>query len=129
MEFLASTQELDTKVVFGCLIMRSGNWTPHATFLMLGLSKLGYFGENLRSFDYLIKKNFAPGPLPRGPWRFFFFLQYNWLQLDKTENKWKIFYKEITKKETWKYSTSTYLTALSNRTVKKELGGRTRSPC
>ena len=26
-------------------------------------------------------------------------------------------------KETRKYSTSTYLTALSNRTVKKELGG------
>ena len=52
-----------------------------------------------------------------------FFLQYNWLQLDKTKNKWKIYYKEITKKETRKYSTSTYLTALSNRTVKKELGG------
>ena len=128
MEFLASTQELDTKVVFGYLIMGSGNWTPHAIFLMLGLSKLGYFGENLRSFDNLIKNFFALRPLPRGPWRFFF-LQYNWLQLDKTENKWKIFYKEITKKETWKYSTSTYLTALSNRTVKKESGGRTRSPC
>ena len=31
--------------------------------------------------------------------------------------------KILTKKETRKYSTSTYLTALSNRTVKKELGG------
>ena len=41
------------------------------------------------------------------------------LQLDKTKNKWKILYKEITKKETRKYSTSTYLTGLSNRTVKK----------
>ena len=30
-----------------------------------------------------------------------------------------MFYKEITKKETGKYSTSLYLTALSNRTVKK----------
>ena len=50
---------------------------------------------------------------------FVFFLQYNWLQLDKTKNKWKIFYKEITKKEARKYSTSTYLTADSNRTVKK----------
>ena len=50
---------------------------------------------------------------------FLFFLQYNWLQLDKTRNKWKINYKEITKKVTRKYSTSTYLTALSNRTVKK----------
>ena len=30
-----------------------------------------------------------------------------------------MFYKEITKKETRKYSTSTYLTALSNTTVKK----------
>ena len=54
---------------------------------------------------------------------FLFFLQYNWLQLDKTRNKWKINYKEITKKVTRKYSTSTYLTALSNRTVKKESGG------
>ena len=52
-----------------------------------------------------------------------FFLQYNWLQLVKTKNKWKIFHKEITKKETRKYNTSTYLTALSNRTVKKDLGG------
>ena len=52
-----------------------------------------------------------------------FFLQYNWLQFDKTKNKWKINYKEINKKETRNYSTSTYLTALSNRTVKKELGG------
>ena len=51
------------------------------------------------------------------------FLQYYWLQLDKTKNKWKIFYKEITKKETRKYSTSTYLIVLSNRTVKKESGG------
>ena len=39
--------------------------------------------------------------------------------MDKTKNKWKISYKEITKKETRKYSTSTYLTALSNRTVKR----------
>ena len=52
-----------------------------------------------------------------------FFLQYNWLQFDKTKNKWKINYKEINKKGTRNYSTSTYLTALSNRTVKKELGG------
>ena len=29
---------------------------------------------------------------------FFVFLQYNWLQLDKTKNKLKINYKEITKK-------------------------------
>ena len=43
--------------------------------------------------------------------------------MDKTKNKWKIFYKEITKKETRKYSTSTYLKALSNRTVKKSGGG------
>ena len=35
----------------------------------------------------------------------------------------KISYKEITKKETRKYSISTYLTAVSNRTVKKESGG------
>ena len=56
----------------------------------------------------------------------FFFLQYNRLQLDKSKNKWKTFYKEITKKETRKYSTSTYLTALSNRTVKK--GGRGWTP-
>ena len=55
-----------------------------------------------------------------------FFLQYNWLQSDKTKNKWKINYKEITKNETTKYSTSTYLTALSNRTVKKESGGGER---
>ena len=48
-----------------------------------------------------------------------FFLQYNRLQLDKTKNKWKIFYEDIIKKETRKYSTNTYLTALSNRTVKK----------
>ena len=50
---------------------------------------------------------------------YIFFLQYNKLQLDKMKNKWKIFYKEITKKETRKYSTSIYLTALSNRTVRK----------
>ena len=55
--------------------------------------------------------------------RWFFFQQYNRLQLDKTKNKWKIFYKEITKKETRKHSTSTDLTALSNRTVKKVGGG------
>ena len=57
-----------------------------------------------------------------------FFLQYNWLQLDKIKNERKIFYKEITKKETRKCSTSKYVTALSNRTVKKEsgLGGRRR---
>ena len=42
--------------------------------------------------------------------------------MDKTKNKWKILYKEITKKDTRKYSTSTYVTALSNRTVKKESG-------
>ena len=43
--------------------------------------------------------------------------------MDKTKNKRKVSYKKITKKETRKYSTSTYLTALSNRTVKKESGG------
>ena len=43
--------------------------------------------------------------------------------MDKTKNKCKISHKEITKKETRKYSTSTYLTALSNKTVKKESGG------
>ena len=36
-----------------------------------------------------------------------------------------MFYKEITKKETGKYSTSLYLTALSNRTVKKVWRGWT----
>ena len=55
----------------------------------------------------------------------FCFLQYNWLQLDKTKNKWKISYKNITKKETRKYITSTYLTALSNGTVKKVRRGWT----
>ena len=34
-----------------------------------------------------------------------------------------MFYKEITKKETRKYRTSRYLTALSNTTVKKFEGG------
>ena len=43
--------------------------------------------------------------------------------MDKTKNKRKISFKKITKKETRKYSTSTYLSALSNRTVKKESGG------
>ena len=50
---------------------------------------------------------------------FLFFLNindYNW-------TRQKMYYQEITKKETRKYSASTYLTALSNRTVKKELGG------
>ena len=42
----------------------------------------------------------------------FFFLQYNWLQLDKTKNKWKINYEETTKKETRKYSTSTLLSQI-----------------
>ena len=41
-----------------------------------------------------------------------FFLQYNWLQLDKTKNKLKMFYKEITKQETRKYST-THISLLS----------------
>ena len=44
--------------------------------------------------------------------------------MDKAKNKWKIFNKEITRKETRKYSTSTCITVLSNRTVKKESGGR-----
>ena len=49
-----------------------------------------------------------------------FFLQYNWLQLVKTKNEWKIFHKETTKKETRKYNTSTYLTALWKKSVEGE---------
>ena len=56
---------------------------------------------------------------------FSFFLQYNWFQLDKRKNNWKMFYKGITKKETRKNITSTYLTALSNRTVKNVRRGWT----
>ena len=64
--------------------------------------------------------NNATKPLKQNAhFSFFFILQYNKLLLDKTKNKRKIFYKEIPKKETRKYSTSTYLTALSNRAVKK----------
>ena len=40
--------------------------------------------------------------------------------MDATKNKWKIFYKEVTKKEKRKYSTNKYLTALQN----SEKGGR-----
>ena len=46
------------------------------------------------------------------------------LQFEKTQNKWKIFYKEIIKNWKRKYSTCTYLTALSNRTLKKSREGQ-----
>ena len=53
----------------------------------------------------------------------FFFcniIDYNWTR-HKINGKYIT--KTITKKESRKYSTSTYLTALSNRAVKKESGG------
>ena len=46
----------------------------------------------------------------------FFFLQYNWLQLRKTKNKWQNVSQRYDQRR--QENTSAYLTALSNRTVK-----------
>ena len=46
--------------------------------------------------------------------------QFIVLQLDRLEKQMKNISQRDNKKDTKKYSTSTYLTALSNRTVKKE---------
>ena len=76
----------------------------------------------LHFFFIFISVSAVPYPTHRHflGWFFsFFYIQYNRSPLDKTKSKWKIFYKERTKKETRKYSTSTNLTALWNRTVKK----------